>query len=70
VIRTRSITQPLGLHNPREEFARDCGVTLEAVREALDHVANNLPLIKSERHREAADLRARGLDRPTQSCGP
>jgi hypothetical protein len=27
-----------------EEFARDYGVPLEAVREALDYVANNLPL--------------------------
>jgi len=50
-----------------EEFARDYGVPLEAVREALDYVANNLPLIESERDREAADVRARGLDRPTQS---
>ncbi len=50
-----------------EEFARDYSVPLEAVREALDYVANNLPLIESERDREAADVRARGLDRPTQS---
>ena len=50
-----------------EEFARDYGVPLEAVREALDYVANNLPLIEAERDREAADVRARGLDRPTQS---
>jgi uncharacterized protein (DUF433 family) len=47
-----------------EEFAREYGVPLEAVREALDYVANNLPLIESERDREAADVRARGLDRP------
>ncbi len=46
-----------------EEFARDYGVPLEAVREALDYVANNLPLIEAEREREAADVRARGLDR-------
>jgi uncharacterized protein (DUF433 family) len=50
-----------------EEFARDYGVPLEAVREALDYLAINLPLIESERDREAADVRARGLDRPTQS---
>ena len=49
-----------------EEFARDYGVPLEAVREALDYVANNLPLIEAERDREAADVRARGLDRPTR----
>ncbi len=53
-------------HTP-EEFARDYGVPLEAVRDALDYVANNLPLIESERDREAADVRARGLDRPTKS---
>jgi len=50
-----------------EEFARDYGVRLEAVREALDYVANNLPLIEAERDREAADVRARGLDRPPRS---
>jgi uncharacterized protein (DUF433 family) len=50
-----------------EEFAREYGVPLEAVREALDYVADNLPLIESERDREAADVRARGLDRPARS---
>lgn len=49
-----------------EEFARDFRVPLEAVREALDYVANNMPLIQAERDREAADIRARGLDRPAQ----
>jgi uncharacterized protein (DUF433 family) len=49
-----------------EEFARDYGVPLEAVREALDYVANNLGLIEAERDREAADVQARGLDRPTR----
>lgn len=47
-----------------EEFAREYRVPLEAVREALDYVANNMPLIETERDREAADVRARGLDRP------
>ena len=47
-----------------EEFAREYGVTLEEVREASDYVANNLPLIEAERDREAADVQARGLDRP------
>lgn len=47
-----------------EEFARDYGVPPEAVREALDYVAENLALIEAERDREAADVRARGLDRP------
>jgi uncharacterized protein (DUF433 family) len=48
-----------------EEFAREYGVPLDAVREALDYVANNLALIEAERDREAADVRARGLDRPS-----
>ena len=47
-----------------EEFARDYGVPPEAVREALDYVAENRALIEAERDREAADVRARGLDRP------
>jgi uncharacterized protein (DUF433 family) len=47
-----------------EEFAREFDVPLDAVREALDYVARNLPLIEQEREREAADIRARGLDRP------
>ena len=47
-----------------EEFACSYSVPLEAVREALDYVANNLPLIEAERDREAADVRSRGLDRP------
>jgi uncharacterized protein (DUF433 family) len=47
-----------------EDFAREYRVPIEAVREALDYVANNLPLIEAERDREAADVRARGLDRP------
>ena len=44
-----------------EEFARDFEVPLEAVLEALDYVAQNLPLIQQERDEEAAMLRARGL---------
>ncbi|MHB1558320.1 MAG: DUF433 domain-containing protein [Isosphaeraceae bacterium] len=46
-----------------EEFAQDFLVPLEAVYEALSYVANNRALIESEREREAADIRARGLDR-------
>ncbi len=42
-----------------EEFAREYDVPLEAVREALEYAANNLPLIEAERDREAADIRAR-----------
>ncbi len=50
-----------------EEFARDFRVSLEAVQEALDYVARNRDLISQERAREAADIRARGLDRPARS---
>ncbi len=50
-----------------EEFAREYGVPIEAVREALEYVAEHLPLIEAERDREAADVRARGLDRPLRS---
>jgi hypothetical protein len=49
-----------------EEFARDYGVPLEVVIEALDYVAANMALIEAERDREAADVRARGLDRPAK----
>jgi uncharacterized protein (DUF433 family) len=60
------------IHGPEpctpEEFARDYQVPLEAVHEALDYVARNLPLIEQERDREAAEVRARGLDRPARSA--
>jgi hypothetical protein len=49
-----------------EEFAEDFGVPIEAVREAIDYVRSNLPLIEMERDREATDIRARGLDRPNR----
>jgi uncharacterized protein (DUF433 family) len=47
-----------------EEFASDFHVPLEAVHEALDYVTRNHALIEQERDREAADVKARGLDRP------
>src|SRR5437868_800039 len=50
-----------------EEFARDFHVSLEAIQEALDYVARNRALIEQEQDREAADIRARGLDRPRRS---
>src|SRR5205814_15171 len=57
------------VHGPEpcapEEFARDYQVPLEAVHEVIDHVVRNRPLIDQERDREAADVRARGLDRPS-----
>jgi uncharacterized protein (DUF433 family) len=49
-----------------DEFAREYGVPLESVLEALEYVAKNLPLIEAERDREAADVHARGLDRPSR----
>ena len=49
-----------------EEFASEYQVPLEAVLEALEYVAQNRPLIEQERDHEAARLRARGLDGPTQ----
>jgi uncharacterized protein (DUF433 family) len=56
------------IHGPEpitpEEFAQDYQVPLEAVHEALDYAARNQELIRQERDREAADIRARGLDRP------
>ena len=47
-----------------EELSRDFQVPPEAVLEALDYVAQNLPLMKHERDHEAARLRARRLDGP------
>jgi hypothetical protein len=66
--RVRAAVVSEAVHGPDpytpEEFAREYGVLLDAVSEALDYVAHNLPLIESERDREAADVRDRGLDRP------
>jgi hypothetical protein len=59
------------IHGPEpcapEEFARDYQVPVAAVHEALDYVARNRTLISEQRAREAADIRARGLDRPRRS---
>ncbi|MGC8639617.1 MAG: hypothetical protein ACP5XB_07030 [Isosphaeraceae bacterium] len=49
-----------------EEFAENYQVPLEAVLEALDYVAKNLPLIEQERDEEVASLRARGLLGPME----
>src|SRR4051794_28546607 len=55
------------IHGPdpctAEEFANEFQVPLEAVEEALEYVNQNLPLIREEREREAADIHKRGLDR-------
>ena len=61
------------VHGPEpvtpEEFARDYGVPLAAVHEALDYVARNLPLIEQEREREAADVRAQGARSTGRAVG-
>jgi uncharacterized protein (DUF433 family) len=71
--RIRAAVVDEAIHGPDpctpEEFASDYQVPLEAVREALDYVARNRALIERERDREAADIRARGLDQPPRS-GP
>jgi uncharacterized protein (DUF433 family) len=50
-----------------EEFARDFRVPIEAVHEALDYVVRNRDFIAQERDREAANIRARGHNRPQGS---
>ena len=69
--RIRAAVVDEAIHGPDpctpEEFARDYQVPLEAVLEALDYVARNRPLIEQERDREAANIRARGLDRPASA---
>ena len=68
--RIRGAVVDEAIHGPDpftpEEFASEYQVPLEAVLEALDYVARNRPLIEQERDHEAARLRARGLDGPTQ----
>src|SRR3954447_4044165 len=68
--RIRAAVVDEAIHGPDpftpEEFAREYQVPLEAVLEALDYVARNRVLIEQERDREAADIRARGLNRPTK----
>ena len=68
--RVRAALVDAAIHGPDprspEEYARDFQVPLEAVLEALDYVARNRPLVEQERDREAAHVRALGLDRPAQ----
>jgi uncharacterized protein (DUF433 family) len=68
--RIRAAVVHEAIHGPDpytpEEFAREYGVPLEAIRDALDYVTDNSALIESERDREAADVRARGLDQPAR----
>ena len=69
--RIRAAVVDEAIHGPDpftlEEFAREYQVPLEAVLEALDYAGRNRALIEQERDREAADIRARGLDRPAQA---
>ena len=69
-IRAAVVDEAIHGPDPRtpEEFGRDYQVPLDAVLEALDYVAQNRPLIEQERDREAANLRARGFERPAQEC--
>ncbi len=63
-IRAAVVDEAVNGPDPRtpEEFAQDYQVPFDAVIEALDYVARNRDLIEQERDREAARLRARGLD--------
>jgi hypothetical protein len=65
-IRAAVVYEAIHGPDPRspEEFALDYQIPLPAVLEALEYVAQNLPLIEQERDREAARLRARGLIGP------
>ncbi len=67
-IRAAVVDEAIHGPDPRtpEDFARDYRVPLEAVREALDYVAQYRPLVEQERDGEAAMLRARGFDRPPE----
>jgi uncharacterized protein (DUF433 family) len=68
--RIRATVVDEAIHGPDpytpEEYAENFQLPLEAVREALDYVAQNQELIWAERRREVERLRARGLlDGPT-----
>jgi uncharacterized protein (DUF433 family) len=63
--RIRATVIDEAVHGPEprtpEEIAEDFQIPLEAVREALDYVANNQEVIWEERRSEKAALRAMGL---------
>src|SRR2546426_9456353 len=46
-----------------EEVAKEYNLPVEAVLEAIDYCTRNKDLLDAERSREAASIRARGLDR-------
>ncbi len=60
--RIRAAVVDQAIHGPDpftpEEFAAEYDVSVEAVHEALDYVAQNRSLIERERDEEAARLRA------------
>jgi hypothetical protein len=47
-----------------EEVARDFNVPVEAVHEAIDYCVHNEPLLRQERERELARIKAAGRDKP------
>src|SRR5262245_34270981 len=47
-----------------EQVAEDYEIPLEAVQEAIDYCLYNEPMLREERDRELAEIRARGLDKP------
>jgi hypothetical protein len=47
-----------------EEVARDYHVPVEAVHEAIDYCTHNEELLRQDRERELASIRAMGLDKP------
>src|SRR6266446_378333 len=46
-----------------EAVAREYGLPVEAVQEAIDYCTRNRELLEAERARESANIRARGWDR-------
>ena len=46
-----------------EQVAKEYDLPVEAVLEAIDYCGKNQDLLDAERSREAASIRARGLDR-------
>ena len=47
-----------------EQVAEDYELPLEMVLEAIDYCIHNEPLLREERERGLAEIRARGLDKP------
>lgn len=46
-----------------EEVAREYNIPVEAVHEAVDYCLRNKELLDAERAKEAASIKARGLDK-------